>query len=327
MNSSNKQFINKKRNITREDEDETEENILKTNEDIKGQIEKLSQKQNLFLEEIQKERKEERKYILKLEQSIKIMQLNMDILKSEREKDIKNIDNLRKYTNELKDKIDEDRKYINQLLFQREEDKRKTDDLIFNKLKNEYYINELLMENKSLKDRMKRMEIKLCDLVNYQFEIKLRKLLKNLIGYILDTYYDDYMGYNEIKKKLYFRRSPKYIKGETVGTIIEALNYMLEILFYETKEGDYLVHFVNPNAKLGNRFHEQEELFKNSKDFFIHFGLSQYENILNQIIPEEYFTTIDNLDFKIKISDLIKKHKNKKNNKLSANNYYKKYFQ
>ena len=108
MNSQNKQFINKKRNITREDEDETEENILKTNEDIKGQIEKLSQKQNLFLEEIQKERKEERKYILKLEQSIKIMQLNMDILKSEREKDIKNIDNLRKYTNELKDKIDED---------------------------------------------------------------------------------------------------------------------------------------------------------------------------------------------------------------------------
>ena len=301
MNSPNKQFINKKRNITREDEDETEENILKTNEDIKGQIEKLSQKQNLFLEEIQKERKEERKYILKLEQSIKIMQLNMDILKSEREKDIKNIDNLRKYTNELKDKIDEDRKYINQLLFQREEDKRKNDDLIFNKIKNEYYMNELLMENKSLKDRMKRMEIKLSDLVKYEFEIKLRKLLKKLIGYILDTYYDDYVGYNEIKKKLYFRRSPKYIKGETVGTIIEALNYMLEILFYETKEG--------------NRFHEQEKLFKNSKDFFIHFGLSQYENILNQIIPEEYFTTIDNLDFEKKISNLINKHKNKKNNR------------
>ena len=131
------------------------------------------------MEEIQKERKEKRKYILKLEQSIKIMQLNMDILKSEREKDIKNIDNLRKYTNELKDKIDEDRKYINQLLFQREEDKRKIDDLIFNKLKNEYYMNELLMENKSLKDRKKMIEIKLSDLVKYEFEIKLRKLVKN----------------------------------------------------------------------------------------------------------------------------------------------------
>ena len=103
----------------------------------------------------------------------------MDILKSEREKDIKNIDNLRKYTNELKDKIDEDRKYINQLLFQREEDKRKIDDLIFNKLKNEYYMNELLMENKSLKDRKKMIEIKLSDLVKYEFEIKLRKLVKN----------------------------------------------------------------------------------------------------------------------------------------------------
>jgi hypothetical protein len=108
-----------------------------------------------------------------------------------------------KYINELKDKIDEDRKYINQLLFQREEDKRKIDDLIFNKIKNEYYMNELLMENKSLKDRMKMMEIKLSDLVKYEFEIKLRKLLKKLIGYILDTYYDDYMGYNEIKKSIF----------------------------------------------------------------------------------------------------------------------------
>ena len=40
---------------------------------------------------------------------------------------------------------------------------------------------------------------------------------------------------------------------------------MLEILFYETKEGDYLVHFVNPNAKLGNRFHEQEKYLKIQK--------------------------------------------------------------
>ena len=75
---------------------------------------------------------------------------------------------------------------------------------------------------------------------------------------------------------------------------------MLEILFYETKEGDDLVHFVNQYAKFGNRFQQQEKLSKNSKDFFIHFGLSQYENILNQIIPEEYFTTIDNLDFEKK---------------------------
>jgi len=318
---------------------------LEKNKNVKDQIEQLSQKQNLIFEELRKEITENQQYILGLEQNIhsmkeiiqsqnkiheenlKKMELNINLLKSEREKDIKSIDNLRKYIGELEYKHEEDRKYINQILFQREEDKRKIDDLKFQNLKNKFYINELLIENKSLKNKINWMEKKMYDLVKYEFEIKLRKLLKKLIEYIFNKYFNDYMFYDEMKNKVFFYRSPKYIKDVSEKTIINALNEMLKILFYETKEGDYLVHFVNQNEKLGNRFYKKEKLFKNSKDFFIHFGLSQYENILIQIIPEEYFTTIDNLDFKIKISNLIKKHKNKKNNKLSANNFYKNYFQ
>ena len=119
MNSHNKQFINKKRNMHREDEDETTENILEKNKNVKDQIEQLSQKQNLMFVELQKERAEKQQYILGLEQNIhsmkkiiqsqnkiqeenlKKMELNINLLKSEREKDIKSIDNLRKYIGEL----------------------------------------------------------------------------------------------------------------------------------------------------------------------------------------------------------------------------------
>ena len=119
MNSHNKQFINKKRNMPREDEDETTENILEKNKNVKDQIEQLSQKQNLIFVELRKERTENQQYILGLEQNIhsmkkiiqsqnkiheenlKKMELNINLLKSEREKDIKSIDNLRKYIGEL----------------------------------------------------------------------------------------------------------------------------------------------------------------------------------------------------------------------------------
>ena len=106
------------------------------------------------------------------------------------------------------------------------------------------------------------------------------------------------MHYNEIKNEVYFYRSPKYIEGQTVNDIIDALNEMMKILLYETKEGDNLVHFVDPKAKFDKRYHKEEKLFKSSRDFFRYYNLSQYENILNKIIPEEYFTTIDNLNSK-----------------------------
>ena len=77
------------------------------------------------------------------------------------------------------------------------------------------------MENKSLKDRMKRMEIKLSDLVNYQFKIKLRKLLKKLIEYILDTFYDDYKYFDRklrLKKKVTIKPGKtKYVRFYAKG--------------------------------------------------------------------------------------------------------------
>ena len=121
------------------------------------------------------------------------------------------------------------------------------------------------------------------------------------------------MDYDEIKNEVFFYRSPKYIKGQNVDTIIKALNAMLRIFYYDTKVGDNWDYFVDQKAqevKFCNRYHKKERLFKSSRDFFRYFDLSQYENILNQIIPEEYLTSIDNFNFEIKIANLINKYKN-----------------
>ena len=77
-------------------------------------------------------------------------------------------------------------------------------------------------------------------MTKFEFEEKLRKLLKKLIEYILNKYFDDYMNYDEIKNEVFFYRSPKYIKGQNVDTIIKALNAFLRIFYYDTKEGDNL---------------------------------------------------------------------------------------
>ena len=175
------------------------------------------------------------------------------------------------------------------------------------------HINELFIEKK-----VDNINKKIEHLKKFEFEEKLRKLLKNLIEYILNKYFDDYMNYDEIKNEVFFYRSPKYIKGQTVDTIIKALNSILRIFYYDTNERDNWDYFVDQEeqeVKFGNQYHKKEKLFKSSRDFFRYFDLSQYENILNQIIPEEFLTTIDNFNFEIKIANLINKYKNKKNNK------------
>lgn len=64
-----------------------------------------------------------------------------------------------------------------------------------------------------------------------------------------------------------------------------------------------------------NGFSNKEKLFKNSRNFFIYFGLSQYENILNKIIPEKLLTTINFFNFEAKINNTISKYINNKNKK------------
>ena len=60
---------------------------------------------------------------------------------------------------------------------------RKIDDLAFNIHKNEMNINELLMESKSLRNQINYLEKEVSHLLEFEFEEKLRKLLKNLLEY------------------------------------------------------------------------------------------------------------------------------------------------
>ena len=77
---------------------------------------------------------------------------------------------------------------IDDLNFKREEDrkcliehKKKIDDLNVKNLEFEMYINELLEENKSQKNEIEYLNKKVAHLIKFEFEVKLRKLQKNLI--------------------------------------------------------------------------------------------------------------------------------------------------
>ena len=171
------------------------------------------------------------------------------------------------------------------------------------------------MESKSLRNQINYLEKKVSHLLEFEFEEKLRKLLKNLLEYIFDKYFDDYMEFNEKENKILFIRTPIHIEGKSDKTIKDILNKMLRNLFYETKEVYQSYNFMDQSENSFNGFSNKEKLFKNSKDLFIYFGLSQYENILNKIIPEKLLTTINFFNFESKINNKISKYINNKNKK------------
>ena len=57
------------------------------------------------------------------------------------------------------------------------------------KLENDLQMNKIDIQKnyRKLKDKIDLLEKKVIDLVEFHFSAKLRKLLKNLIGYIINT--------------------------------------------------------------------------------------------------------------------------------------------
>ena len=128
---------------------------------------------------------------------------------------------------------------------------------------------------------------------------------------ILIRYYDSYMEYNKANNKLYFIKIPKILhegnrKTET-EYIKNALNLILDMIFYKTKSFDYCLHFVCKDTKENKMLRKNNNVFNNCEEFFQYFGISRYKEILIKIIPEYYFTTIDNSSFEPKIPDLLSK--------------------
>ena len=170
--------------------------------------------------------------------------------------------------------------------------------------------NRLLLKINELKSQVK-------DLDDFHFQVKLRKLIKNLLEYLFNKYYQKFMTSNIITHNLEFIRAPIIKIKEKVeeeednlastndSEIIEALNRFLVLLFKQAKDGDYVVHFVESNAEKNSNERRFIKVFGNSTEFFNHFKINKKDQkILVKIIPSTYFIEIDNFRFDKNIEEL-----------------------
>ena len=174
--------------------------------------------------------------------------------------------------------------------------------------KNNY--SKILNELDLLKNQVKELE-------EFHFSSKLRKLLKNLIGFIIHNFYPQYMLYQESIDRIYFVNAPRFpynLEWAEDIQIIDALNRILELLFSTAKDKDFVIHFVDPRAKKNNHYKRIYNVFSKPDDFFRFFNISYIDRkILIELIPENYFTQIDNISFEINLKELMSKISNEKN--------------
>ena len=117
------------------------------------------------------------------------------------------------------------------------------------------------------------------------------------------------MKYNPNIKKIYFTKAP-LIFGLSNYDIKMAMNKMLEIIFSNVKDNNFVVHFVDREAIKNEAFKKNVEVFHESKDFFNYFNIPKsQENIIKKLIPSYYFTFIDNFSFDLNIEDKVNKFK------------------
>ena len=180
------------------------------------------------------------------------------------------------------------------------------------KLKNDSKNNyrKLFNEIDLLKNQVKELE-------EFHFSSKLRKLLKNLIGFIIINFYPRYMLYQESIDRIYFVYAPRFpynLEWAKDKEIIDALNLILELLLSTENDKDFVIHFVDPRAKKNNHYKRIYNVFSKPNEFFRFFNISDIDRkILIELIPENYFTQIDNISFEINLKELMSKIMNEKN--------------
>ena len=183
-------------------------------------------------------------------------------------------------------------------------------DLMMNKIESVEKYNKLLNKIDFLKNQIKELQ-------EFHFSAKLRKLLKNLIGFIVNNFYPQYIKYQKSNERLFFFKAPRFpyhLQWAEDKEIIDALNRILELLFSTSKEKDFVVHFVDQRAKKNNLYKKVFNVFEKTDDFFRFFNISNIDKkILIELIPEYYFTQIDNLSFEINIKELMAKISDEKN--------------
>ena len=189
-------------------------------------------------------------------------------------------------------------------------------------------LKEVNRDNNRLLQKIDDLQNQVNDLNQFHFQIKLRKLIKNLIEYLFSEYYPHFMHLNIFTKKIEFIRAPIIQKEEkekskekekvkekfalkNAEEIINALNRLLDLLFTNAKMRDYIVYFVEPNAEKNILNRRLIGVFNNSNEFFEYFEIDEKDkNILVEIIPSRYFMVIDNFKFDKNIKELINIYEN-----------------
>ena len=294
VESSETEEYNDLNKIKREEKKKQENNNSfhpSKKEDIINLLQLQEQKFNEKINDLKIEKKNDYDYFQYL---IKDLNSTIDALINEREID-KNIINKLIMEREIdKKEISYLKNEINKLIMEKEIDKKEREI-------DREIINELINKNKELGQKVDELD-------RFSFSAKLRKLLKKLLEYIIKKYIR-YMKYEKDKNTLYFIESPiQGLYGRKANETINALNEILGIIFSYSKKSDYTIHFVSKKAEKNKVFKEDIIVFEKYKNFSEFFKLSKNcEKILINLIPEKYFTIIDNSDFKKKIPYLISK--------------------
>ena len=166
---------------------------------------------------------------------------------------------------------------------------RQKEKIIKLEINNERQQEKIISQGNKIRD----LEDKVKSLSIYVFKEKLRKLLKKLLEYIVKKYFH-FIRFNKHENKIYFKFAP-YISGLTEYEIITALNSMLKVIFHNITLNNYIIHFVDEQAFFNESAKKDIKVFSKSENFFEYFHISMlHEKIIKELIPEHYFTTINN---------------------------------
>ena len=173
---------------------------------------------------------------------------------------------------------------------------------------------KITLENKLLK-KVDQLKDQVDELNEFHFKAKLRKLLKNLIEYLFQQFYPNYIFFNKETNKIKFflfpRNKFKTIEFIKQNKIITILNNLLDKIFIGSKSNDYVVHFVEQRAEYNPHYRRYINAFKNTDDFFQYFNIHGIDRfVLLQIIPPNYFLEIYNFKFDKSIRDIIRNYAN-----------------
>ena len=173
---------------------------------------------------------------------------------------------------------------------------------------------KITLENKLLK-KVDQLKDQVDELNEFHFKAKLRKLLKNLIEYLFQQFYPNYIFFNKETNKIKFflfpRNKFKTIEFIKQNKIITILNNLLDKIFIGAKSNDYIVHFVEQRAEDNPYYRRYINVFKNTDDFFQYFNIHGIDRfVLLQIIPPNYFLEIYNFKFDKSIRDIIRNYAN-----------------